>query len=167
MIYAGATDYVRASAGADGGITGVMKLAALAEAHGLDVELHGGSLAHRHCMAAIRNTNYLESGGVHPKVPHTRAPIYAERKWLHELDSVDEHGCVEVPQGPGLECRSTGRSSTRTRPARRSIHNTMTQVSGPPTPPEQHAPRVRFGNTDLHVSRLCQGTAFRNFPAYP
>ena len=29
---------------------------------------------------------------------------------------------------------------------------------------EQHAPRVRFGNTDLSVSRLCQGTAFRSFP---
>ena len=102
MIHAGAADYVRASAGADGGITGVMKLAALAEACGLDVELHGGSLAHRHCMAAIRNTHYLESGGVHPKVRHTRAPIYPEQRWLHELESVDENGCVDVPQGPGL-----------------------------------------------------------------
>lgn len=40
----------------------------------------------------------------------------------------------------------------------------MTQTPGPPTSAEQHAPRVRFGNTDLHVSRLCQGTAFRSFP---
>ena len=40
----------------------------------------------------------------------------------------------------------------------------MTQVSGRSTPAEQHAPRVRFGNTDLYVSRLCQGTAFRNLP---
>ncbi len=62
MIGTGATDYVRASVRSDGGITGVMKIAALAEAHGLDVELHGGGLAHRHCMAAIRNTHYYELG---------------------------------------------------------------------------------------------------------
>ena len=40
----------------------------------------------------------------------------------------------------------------------------MTQVPVPPTSAEQRAPRVRFGNTDLYVSRLCQGTAFRSFP---
>jgi L-alanine-DL-glutamate epimerase-like enolase superfamily enzyme len=101
-IYAGATDYVRANANADGGITGVMKIAALAEAHGLDVELHGGGLAHRHIMASLRNTNYYELGLVHPAVPHTKAPIYPERRWLDELDSVDTAGCVAVPEGPGL-----------------------------------------------------------------
>ena len=46
-IASGATDFVRANASLDGGITGVMKIAALAEAHGLDVELHGGGMAHR------------------------------------------------------------------------------------------------------------------------
>jgi L-alanine-DL-glutamate epimerase-like enolase superfamily enzyme len=101
-IYAGATDFVRANAGVDGGITGVMKIAALAEAHGLDVELHGGGLAHRHIMATLRNANYYELGLVHPKVMHTQAPIYGEKRWLNELDSVDENGCVEVPEGPGL-----------------------------------------------------------------
>ncbi|MCE7988358.1 MAG: mandelate racemase [Caldilinea sp. CFX5] len=101
-IYAGATDYVRANANVDGGITGVMKIAALAEAHGLDVELHGGGLAHRHIMASLRNTNYYELGLVHPDVPHTKAPIYPERRWLDELNSVDANGCVAVPEGPGL-----------------------------------------------------------------
>ena len=101
-IYAGATDYVRANAHSDGGITGLMKIAALAEAHGLDVELHGGSLAHRHCMASLRNTNYYELGLVHPKVHDNKPPIYADRRWLDELDSVDENGCLDVPEGPGL-----------------------------------------------------------------
>ncbi len=101
-IYAGATDYVRANANVDGGITGVMKIAALAEAHGLDVELHGGGLAHRHIMASLRNTNYYELGLVHPDVQHTKAPIYPERRWLDELDSVDAAGCVAVPERPGL-----------------------------------------------------------------
>lgn len=101
-ISAGATDYVRANASADGGITGVMKIAALAEANGLDVELHGGGLAHRHIMASLRNTNYYELGLVHPNVEKTKAPIYAEKRWLDELDSVDANGCVDVPDGPGL-----------------------------------------------------------------
>jgi len=101
-IYAGAADYVRGNANSDGGITGLMKIAALAEAHGLDVELHGGGLAHRHCMASIRNTNYYELGLVHPNVRHTKPPIYGEQRWLDELESVDANGCVDVPQGPGL-----------------------------------------------------------------
>jgi L-alanine-DL-glutamate epimerase-like enolase superfamily enzyme len=102
LITARATDYVRANAQVDGGITGVMKLAALAEAHGLDVELHGPSLAHRHCMAAIRNANWYELGLVHPRVHDNRAPIYPDRRWLDLLESVDERGCVDVPTGPGL-----------------------------------------------------------------
>ena len=101
-IIARATDYVRAGAGEDGGITGVMKIGALAEAHGLDVELHGPGLAHRHCMAALRNSNWFELGLVHPKVTRDRAPIYRDPKWLDLLDSVDERGCVDVPTGPGL-----------------------------------------------------------------
>jgi L-alanine-DL-glutamate epimerase-like enolase superfamily enzyme len=101
-ITARATDYVRANAGVDGGITGVMKIAALAEAHGLDVELHGPNLAHRHCMAALRNSNWYELGLVHPKIHNNRAPIYADPKWLDLLESVDEDGCVDVPTGPGL-----------------------------------------------------------------
>lgn len=101
-IHARATDYVRANADMDGGITGVMKIAAIAEANGLDVELHGGGLAHRHCMAAIRNTNYFELGvGIH-KVKQTKAPIYPDRQWMDELDSVDAQGCIDVPEGAGL-----------------------------------------------------------------
>ena len=101
-IRAGAADFVRAGWFEDGGITGVMKVAALAEAFGLDVELHGGGLAHRHCMAVLRNSNYFELGLVHPCVAETQLPIYADRRWLDLLDSVNERGCLEVPDGPGL-----------------------------------------------------------------
>lgn len=101
-ITAGATDFVRANSSVDGGITGVMKIAAMAESHGLDVELHGGGLAHRHIMATLRNANYYELGLVHPLVNDTKPAFYSERRWLDELDSVDENGCVEVPEGPGL-----------------------------------------------------------------
>lgn len=101
QILAGGTDYVRADAGLDAGITGVMKLAHAAEGLGLDVEIHAPGPAHRHCMAAIRNTNYYELGLVHPAVLHTQPPIYADG-YSDQLDAVDANGHVPVPQGPGL-----------------------------------------------------------------
>lgn len=102
MIRAGAADHVRAGPGHDGGITGVMKIATLAEAHGLDVELHGGGIAARHCIASIHNTHYYEPSGVHPKLMHTRAPIFTERRWSDELDCVDANGNMDVPTAPGF-----------------------------------------------------------------
>ena len=66
MVVGGATDYMRVNPTYDMGITGAMKVAHAAEGFGLDVELHGGGPAQRHCMASIRNTNYYELGLVHP-----------------------------------------------------------------------------------------------------
>ncbi len=37
-----------------------------------------------------------------PRYHSTKPPIYADRRWLDELDSVDANGCVDVPDGPGL-----------------------------------------------------------------
>jgi L-alanine-DL-glutamate epimerase-like enolase superfamily enzyme len=97
------TDYVRADADYDGGITGVIKLAHAAEGFGLDCEIHAPGAAHRHCMAAIRNTNYYELGLVHPNVGSARSqcPIYAD-DYSDALEAVDARGHVPVPQGPGL-----------------------------------------------------------------
>jgi L-alanine-DL-glutamate epimerase-like enolase superfamily enzyme len=92
---------VRADADYDGGITGVMKIAHAAEGFGLDCEIHAPGPAHRHCIAALRNTNYYELGLVHPKVGHKDAPIYGP-DYSDELNAVDERGHVPVPQGPGL-----------------------------------------------------------------
>lgn len=98
---ADATDYVRGDVGYDG-ITGVMKLAHACEALGLDIEFHGPGPAARHCMAAIRNTNYYEMGLVHPKAPSSGAsPVYLNG-YADTLTSVDAEGCVAVPQGHGL-----------------------------------------------------------------
>ncbi|MFH1567114.1 MAG: enolase C-terminal domain-like protein [Gemmatimonadota bacterium] len=101
FVVHGGTDFVRSGVYEDGGITGVIKVAHAAEGFGLDVELHGGGLAHRHCMAAIRNTNYYELGLVHPLIRDTKPPVYP-RQYLDELDSIDAEGCVAVPEGPGL-----------------------------------------------------------------
>lgn len=100
-ITAEATDFVRANPTLDMGITGVMKIAHLAEAHGLDVELHGAGPAHRHCMAAIRNTNYYELALCAPKIGNPKPPIYA-CGYTDEPDDVGRDGCFPVPTGPGL-----------------------------------------------------------------
>ncbi|MDP6667327.1 MAG: enolase C-terminal domain-like protein [Dehalococcoidia bacterium] len=101
FIVSGGTDFVRADLGYDGGITGVMKIARIAEGFGLDVELHGNGPAHRQCMAAIRNSNYYEMGLLHPKIGTMRPPVYADG-YRDGLDAIDSNGCVQVPEGPGL-----------------------------------------------------------------
>jgi len=95
------TDFVRTGVYEDGGITGAMKIAHAAEGFGLDVEFHGGGLAHRHCIAAIRNTNYYEFGLLHPLVKNTKPPIFPP-EFTDDLENVDSDGCVSVPNGPGL-----------------------------------------------------------------
>ncbi len=95
-----ATDFLRVGAHEDGGITGAMKIAHLAEALGIDVEFHGGSPAHRHCIAAVRNTNYYELGLVNPKVKVTKPPVY--KNYSDEREAIDKNGHVPVPEGPGL-----------------------------------------------------------------
>ena len=100
FILADATDFVRGDVFYDG-ITGVMKLAHAAEGLGIDIEFHGPGPAQRHCMAAIRNTNYYEMGLVHPKLSGTRFSVY-KGDYRDGLDAIDGNGCVDVPDGPGL-----------------------------------------------------------------
>ena len=97
-----ATDFLRVDPEWDGGITGAMKIARVAEGFGLDVEFHLAGPAQRHCMAATRNSNYYELGLLGPDfgTPHAEAPIYLD----HYTDAPDdiEAGSVTVPDGPGL-----------------------------------------------------------------
>ena len=98
---ADATDFLRGDLAYDGGITGTMKLAHAAEGLGIDVEIHGAGAAERHCMAAMRNSNYYEMGLVHPKVPCRGLSIF-KSDYRDGLDAIDKDGCVTVPEGPGL-----------------------------------------------------------------
>lgn len=100
FIIADGTDFVRIDQDYDGGITGVMKIAHASEGFGLDVEPHGPGPTRRHCMAAMRNSNYYELGLVHPKVDPFHAPVYLN--YEDKLDSIDENGEVSVPEGPGF-----------------------------------------------------------------
>ena len=102
MAIAEATDFWRADPEYDGGITGTMKVAHAAEGFGMDLELHIAGPAQRHCMAAMRNSNFYEMGLVHPKISNIANPPVYSCGYSDQLDSVDENGCVDVPQGPGL-----------------------------------------------------------------
>lgn len=97
-----ATDFMRANAMLDGGITGAMKIAAIAEGFGIDVEFHGPSPAHRHCMAATRNTNYYEMGLVHPDWEAITIPPVYVGECIDGLHNVDDNGTIAVPEKPGL-----------------------------------------------------------------
>ncbi len=95
------TDLVRVNPDYDQGITGALKVAHMAEALGLDVEVHSGGPAHRHCVAAFRNTTYYELGLVGPKSDSAKAPIYIGN-YSDALEAIGSDGMLPVPQGPGL-----------------------------------------------------------------
>jgi len=96
------TDFVRADPDLDLGITGTMKIAALAEAFGLDIEIHACGPAHRHCMGAIRNTNFYELALVSPGAPNPVPPVFA-CGYSEQLEDVGPDGCFPVPVArPGL-----------------------------------------------------------------
>ena len=101
FLLAGATDLLRADPEYDLGITGTLKIAHLAEALGIDVELHACGPAHRQVMSALRNTSFYELALVGPKARNPLPPVYAS-DYSDYLEDVDTDGCFPVPQGPGL-----------------------------------------------------------------
>lgn len=90
-------EFVRGDAHLNGGVTGAMKIAHLAESFGVDVEFHVGGPAHLHCMSAIRNTNYFEKGLLHPEVDWM-----ASQGFVGDVEATDDNGRVAVPDGSGL-----------------------------------------------------------------
>lgn len=101
FLVQGGTDFLRVDPEYDMGITGAMKIAHLGEAFGIDVEIHACGPAHRHCMSAMRNSNFYEVALVGPDTPNAVPPVYA-CGYSDQLDCVDADGCVPVPAGPGL-----------------------------------------------------------------
>ena len=102
FLMAGGTDMIHIDPELDGGITGTMKLAHIAEGVGMDVQIHTAGPIHRHCLSAIANTQYYEMGLVGPDMFNAmQPPIYA-CGYGDQLEDVDKQGGVEVPEGPGL-----------------------------------------------------------------
>ena len=101
FMKSGGTDLIRVDPDFDGGITGAMKIGHAAEGFGLDAEIHNCGPAHRHVMASLRNSNYYEMALLHPEAPPSSVPVYING-YSDDLNSIDEQGCVSVPDGPGL-----------------------------------------------------------------
>jgi L-alanine-DL-glutamate epimerase-like enolase superfamily enzyme len=101
FLTAEATDFLRADPEYDMGITGALKIAHLAEAFGIDCEVHASGPAHRHLMSALRNSNYYEVALVGPGTPNAIPPVY-KCGYTDDLEGVGKDGSFPVPQGPGL-----------------------------------------------------------------
>ena len=80
-------------AGAIGGITGALKIAHLAESHGIRAQVHGMGIANGHLAAAIPNNDFYE------QLVFSSAHINALDQ-LAELPVIDGH--ITVPDTPGL-----------------------------------------------------------------
>ena len=101
FVLAGGTDFLRSDPEYDMGITGAMKIAHLAEALGLDCEVHAPGPAHRAVISAMRNTNFYEVALVGPDCQNMIPPVYT-CGYSDQLDCIGADGCVAVPDGPGL-----------------------------------------------------------------
>jgi L-alanine-DL-glutamate epimerase-like enolase superfamily enzyme len=92
-----ATDYLRGDVAVKGGITGLMKVAHLAEAFHLNFEVHHGgnslnNVANLHVIMAIRNTEFFE----------VLLPSASQKYGLVQDIEIDAQGLVHAPTGPGL-----------------------------------------------------------------
>lgn len=92
-----ATDFLRGDVALKGGITSLVKTAHLAEAFGLNYEVHTGgnslnNLAHLHVELALRNTTFHE----------ILLPAAAQIYGLLNEPQVDKDGFIRPPPGPGL-----------------------------------------------------------------
>jgi L-alanine-DL-glutamate epimerase-like enolase superfamily enzyme len=98
-IKAGACDLLRGGVGDVGGITPLMKIAHLAEAFGMPMEVHGGGVGNLHVLCAMSTPGlYYERGLLHPMIDYDAPP-----PWLKEsVDPMDDEGYVHVSELPGL-----------------------------------------------------------------
>ena len=103
-LQAGATDFLRGDVVIKGGITGMMKIAHLAEAYGMTCEVHDaynamGNVASLHMIMAIPNCDWFEvltfnAAGVHD-LEHLSYGLATPIE-------IDADGFVHAPTRPGL-----------------------------------------------------------------
>lgn len=97
-IAARASDITRAGAPGMGGITPTLKTAHLADAFGMNCEVHGNGAANLAVVCAIKNCAWYERGLLHPFLDYDVVPAY-----LKSLpDPMDADGFVHVSDKPGL-----------------------------------------------------------------
>lgn len=92
-----AVDIVRGDVRFKGGITPLKKMATLAEAFGMNIEIHTTmnplmNVANLHVLCSIQNSNF------HELLQPEDKQLYAVEPWEH----IDQEGYIHVPQKPGL-----------------------------------------------------------------
>lgn len=97
-IVAKASDLSRAGAPGMGGITPTLKAAHLADAFGMNCEIHGNGAANLAICAAIKNCTWYERGLLHPFLDYDEVPAYLKSL----ADPMDSDGFVHLSDEPGL-----------------------------------------------------------------
>ena len=93
-----AADILRCGVLNAGGITPMLKVSHLAEAHGLDCEIHGNGAANLSLCMTAPNCTYYERGLLHPFLDYDQPALY-----LNAIcDPMDAEGYVHAPSLPGL-----------------------------------------------------------------
>jgi L-alanine-DL-glutamate epimerase-like enolase superfamily enzyme len=103
-ITSGATDYLRGDVVIKGGITGLMKIAHLAEGFGMNCEIHDAynslnNVASLHVAAAVNNCRWFEILIVDPPGKHTFDHL---NMCLADPFVIERDGHIAVPEAPGL-----------------------------------------------------------------
>lgn len=103
-LVAEATDFLRGDVVLKGGITGMMKIAHLAEGFNMNCEVHDAynalnNVATLHVVMAMRNCEYFEVIVIHPPGQHDVAHL---SYGLTEPIAIDRNGTALAPTRPGL-----------------------------------------------------------------
>jgi L-alanine-DL-glutamate epimerase-like enolase superfamily enzyme len=97
-IKAGACDISRTGVHDVGGIGPALKCIHLAEAFGMNCEIHGGGPGNLTLCAVQKNGTWYERGLLHPFIDYDEVPEYLNAR----ADAMDADGYVHLPQIPGL-----------------------------------------------------------------
>jgi L-alanine-DL-glutamate epimerase-like enolase superfamily enzyme len=97
-IRAGACDLTRTGVHDVGGIGPSLKIIHVAEAFGMDCEVHGGGAGNLTLCAVQKNGRWYERGLLHPFLNYDEPPEYLNSR----PDPMDADGFVHLSQRPGL-----------------------------------------------------------------
>ena len=97
-IVAGACDILRVGVHTAGGIGPAVKTVHLAEAFGMDCEMHGGGAGTLAVLGAVSNSRWYERGLLHPFHDFDAVPPHL----LKAVDPIDARGYVHLSPEPGL-----------------------------------------------------------------
>ena len=106
-----ASDITRTGVIDVGGIGPSMKVAHLAEAHGIACEIHGGGPGNLAVLGAMFNGRWYERGLLHPFIDYDEVPRVPEQHHRSHGLRTDTFHC---PNGPDWARTSTSNTSTNT-----------------------------------------------------